>query len=195
MKDKIREKAKSYRDERVIARVAMAGLLAYVWIPISVAIFVTPFHEILHLIGAIIEGAQIQQIQVLIVDNWIQQYFLLQPNGPIGQVVAKFPETAMGVGFLPSGAIYYFLPYVVSFPVSLFLIAGDNVRISNVWRVIGAPMLYTTFIAFWNDYALYAGAESAGVPLPPFVIQGIYIAVIMVGITGTTWLSILKSLE
>lgn len=195
MKKKVREKAASYRDERVIARVATAGLTAYIWIPIAVALFITPFHELLHFAGAMIEGAQVTQIQVLLVDNWIQQYFFLQPQGPLGEVTAQFASGASGVGPFPSTSIYYFLPYVVSFPLSLFLIAGDNVGISNIWRIIGAPMLYTNFVAFWYDLALYQGIESATIPVPSFALQAIYISVIMVGITGTTWLAILQRLE
>jgi len=195
MKDKIRDKAASYKDERVIARLSTAAIVAYIWIPIAVALFITPLHEILHFAGAMIEGAVISEVQVLIVDNWIQQYFFLQPNGPIGQVVAQFPSNASGIGPFPATSIYYFLPYTVMFPLSLFLIAGDNVGISNIWRIIGAPMLWASFIAFWNDLALYQGAQTASIPLPPFLLQALYISVIMVGITGTTWLSILQRLE
>lgn len=191
MKDKIDR----YRDEKVIARVVTAGLSAYIWIPIAIALFITPLHEVLHIIGALAEGAQIGQVNILIVENWIQQYLFLQPTGPVGMVEALFPQNASGFLFLPPTAMYYFLPYVVMFPLSLFLIAGDNVDISNSWRVIGAPMFYATFIAFWHDYALYQGIESATIPLPAFVVQALYISVIMVGITGTTWYAILKSID
>jgi len=195
MKDKIRDKAASYKDERIIARVATAGLSAYIWIPIAAALIITPLHEFLHFAGAIIEGANIVEVNFLIVDNWVSQYFFLQPQGPLGHVVAEFPENAAGTGFLPATSIYYFLPYVVMFPLSLFLTAGDNVDISNVWRIIGAPMLYTTFVAFWYDLALYQGVETATIPLPSFVLQGLYISVIVVGITGTTLFAILQQLE
>lgn len=195
MSERLRDKAASFKDERVIGRVAVAGLVSYLWIPLAVALFITPFHELLHVAGAVIEGARVTQVNLLMVDNWVQQYFFLQPNGPVGQIVAEFPANGSGIGPFPATSIYYFLPYVVSFPLSLFMIAGDNVGISNVWRIIGAPMLYTTFVAFWHDLALYQGASSAVIPVPAFVLQAVYISVIMVGITGVTWLSILKSME
>lgn len=190
-----RKKANEWKDERAITELALAGLIAYVWIPISVALVITPIHEILHVVGALIEGAQVTEINVLLVENWIQQYFLLEPSGPIGQVVAQFSTEASGLWILPSTSIYYFLPYVVGFPLALFLIAGDNVGISNKWRIVGAPMLFMNFVAFWTDYALFKGLETGTIPVSGFMLQAFYVSVILIGITGTTWLAILKQYQ
>ncbi len=185
---------KNNADERAISLLATTGIVSFLWIPVAVALFVVPLHEALHYVGAYIEGGHVTDHTFLNVDAWISQYFFpLVPNGPLGTVTAEIPDK-MVLGLFPPGTIFYFLPYIVLIPLALYMLAGDNAGISNKWRLIGAPMLYTNIVAFFNEYALYTGGEVV-YPFPPVVFQAFYISVILIGFVGTTWLFILRDVQ
>jgi hypothetical protein len=183
---------KRYRDEKKIYRLSYAAFLSYITVPVVAALLVVPLHEALHVLGAYMEGGVVVEFQYLIVENWVNQYLFLDPSGPIGKVVAQLPES--GLLWLPSGTVYYFLPYIVSFPLAFYLLAGDNIGISNKWRLIGAPMLYVNLVALSTDYHLFLGQEGQGLIGPPVLYRVFYIAVILAGVMTVTWLQILNEI-
>lgn len=185
---KIKEKV----TDELIIDFTFSALVSYLWIPVSVAFIITPLHESLHAFGAIIQGGSVKSITFLNIGNWVKQYFMpAAPAGPLGVTTASLP--AHGLFGINPGLLYYFMPYIVMFPLSLILLAGDGIGISDYWRLLGAPMFYTTFVAFWSDYALYMGSKNVWLPFPSEVFQVFYLTVILIGITTVTWFTFLRN--
>lgn len=189
--------AEKYLDEKKIIVLSLTALISFLWIPSITAIFVVPFHELGHFIGALIEGGAVDTVTFLNVENWISTYFYpLVPEGALGSVTADVPTgSILGLGILPATTIFYFLPYVIGFPISIAMMAGDNIGISNNWRLIGAPMLYGNLVSLPNEYALFTGAEAAAFTMPPIIFKAFYISVIMIGFVGSQFYFLLNDME
>lgn len=172
----------NYADEKQIIKWGGNAFLAYITVPFVTAFIVIPLHELMHAVGAWIEGGVVTNVVFLDVQAFINQFFFFMPsNEPLGQV---FADNVSGFAGLPAGLIFYGLPYIVSFGVGSVLVLGDNVNLPNWVRIIGAPLIYYNAFALPYEYSLYAGTDPMTVN--PFIMNAIYISVVMIGITATS---------
>lgn len=185
-------------DEEILFELALSFVLGLA-VTVSLVLVFTPIHELLHMIGAVLEGGKVVFAETVWIDfsAWIQTYIhpVVAANGELGKTTVQLPSNP-----LFGTAMFYFLPYIVLFPVSFYLMLGDNTRylhggegISNLWRIVGGPLFILNFGAFWTDYALFTGSETAFVPFPAVVWQMLYFGVIVMGVVGSTiWLYFIR---
>lgn len=189
MGNDVRSRVRQNFDEELMFNLAIGFSISFA-LTVLLVLVITPVHELLHGLGAIIEGGSIQSIIWIDLSAWFQAYIhpVTASSGEIGRVTATLPENPLFGGF-----IFYFLPYIVLLPLSIVMMLGDNLRyviggngISNLWRLVGGPLFILNFGAFWTDAALYLGAESGVIPIPAILWQLIYFGGIVMGVVGST---------
>lgn len=172
----------SFKDEMKAVKWGWNLFLAYIVTPIIVALVVIPLHEAMHYIGSVIEGGTITDATFLNFTAFLKTfYFFIPSEEPLGRVVV---EGATGFAGLPQGTIFYGLPYAVGFGVGFLLLLGDNIDLPNWTRLFGAPLIYYNLLSLPNELSLYYGSEVF--TLNPFLMNGIYIAIVLGGVGATT---------
>lgn len=189
VREKAKEKLSKNVDERLALDLALTFILSFV-ITIALVIPGTFIHEALHYLGALLEGGAVKEVVWFNFGNWFSTYIhpITVGSGELGSVTGLIPRDPVF-----GKAAFYFLPYIVMFPVSVFMMLGDNVRylfggdgISNLWRIVGGPLFILNFAAFWTDLALYKGGSEAIILIPAIYYQLLYLGVIVSGVVGST---------